>query len=212
MIIPEKGETMDWITLLVAVFVSYMAGSVPTAYLFAKSKGIDIRSVGSGNVGATNVYRSIGRGAGFFVLMIDILKGVLPVLLIPFVARPSETFMAADLYKVIIGSSTICGHIWTVFLNFRGGKGVATTTGVLIVLAPKIFLFAFLIWVIFFSFMRYVSVASIMAALSLPVGAVFFRAHFSVMIFCFVICAVGIYKHKENIVRLIKGTESKIKR
>jgi len=197
--------------LFCAIILSYLIGAIPTAFLAGKFiKGIDIRTIGSGNVGATNVYRSVGKFWGFVVLFVDIMKGVLPVLVIPYFLKVSEGVIRPDIYKIIIGMFAIIGHVWTVFLRFKGGKGVATTAGVLVVLAPKVVGIAFLIWVIVVSISRYVSVASIIAAFSLPITAWILGKPHEITLFLMLLGAVGIYKHKANMARLMKGKENKI--
>ena len=197
--------------LFLGLIVAYLIGSIPTAYLFAKFiKGIDIRNFGSGNVGATNIYREVGKLPGFIVLAVDILKGVVPILFIPMVLGVEGTSIGLDIHKILIGAMTITGHVWTVFLKFKGGKGVATTTGVALVLAPKVLGIAFLAWVIFFLPFRYVSLASIAAAITLPIAALILGEPKSIVLFFAIIGAVGIYKHKSNISRLLKGEERRI--
>lgn len=197
--------------LLTGLFAAYMIGSIPTAFIFGKIlKGIDIRKVGSGNTGATNVYRSIGKTPGLIVLFLDVLKGALPVFLIPGLMNGMFEPIGADLYKILIGVAAISGHVWTIFLNFKGGKGVATTAGVGIVMAPKVISVAFIVWIIIFVIWRYVSLASIIAAISLPILAILFKMHISYIALFLMLGLMGIYKHKSNITRLINRTESKI--
>jgi len=151
--------------LPIIILVSYLIGSIPTAYIFGKTlKGIDIRQHGSGNVGATNALRVLGRGPGIVCLILDVLKGALPVV---FLGNFAVTLFPVDAHESIylaIGISSICGHTWTVFLNFKGGKGIATTLGVLIGLAismngilPIIGLLL-VIWGICFAFTKIVSI------------------------------------------------------
>ncbi|MDD4202665.1 MAG: glycerol-3-phosphate 1-O-acyltransferase PlsY, partial [Candidatus Omnitrophica bacterium] len=189
-------------SLAVASIFGYFIGAIPTAYLLARIvKGIDIRKVGSGNVGATNVYRTLGKKFGFLVLFIDVLKGAFAVYFLPRIFGLQIAYGSIEIAQMFVGTAAICGHIWTVFLDFKGGKGVAVTTGVLIVLAPKIILCAFLIWVLVFTFYKYVSLASIFAAASLPVLALIFFKPKSLVLYLLVIAFIGIYKHKDNIKR-----------
>lgn len=196
--------------LTVAILSSYIIGSIPTSFIMAKVlKGIDIRRAGSGNIGATNVYRVIGKLPGFITLIIDIFKGVLVVTL---VANFFYSFMKNfdyGLYRTILGLVAICGHIWTVFLNFRGGKGVATTIGVMIIIAPKVLLASILIWLIVFSLTNYVSLASISMGVAFPISAGLLNQPFYIIIFTVTICILTSYKHKDNIRRLLKGEENK---
>lgn len=199
--------------LILSLSTAYLIGAIPTGFLFAKYiKGIDIRTFGSGNVGATNVYRTIGKAPGFAVLFLDILKGALPVAILPMIFKlDASSSISMDSYKLLIGASSIAGHVWTIFLNFKGGKGVATTAGVMIVLVPKVVLIAFILWVIIFAISRYVSLASIIASISLPLSALAFKMEKSLVVFLAILCALGIYTHKSNIKRLLKGEEHKIK-
>jgi acyl phosphate:glycerol-3-phosphate acyltransferase len=198
---------------LIAIIVSYLIGSIPTAYIFGKMlKGIDIRQYGSGNVGATNVFRTVGKIPGIAVLVLDYLKGFVVVVLLPQAVHmvTSDPIAEQSIFYISLGAAAIVGHIWTCFLGFRGGKGVATTAGVMTGLYPGIFLTGFVIWSVVFFAWKYVSLASIAAAVSLPVLAVVFRKDLTTVIFMSILCMVGTYSHRANIKRLIQGTESKI--
>jgi glycerol-3-phosphate acyltransferase PlsY len=205
---------MLWI--LAGTIVSYLIGSIPTAYIFGRLlKGIDIRTQGSGNIGATNALRVLGKGPGITVLVLDILKGMLPVLIIGgYVLR--RTGFAPELALIPIGVGAICGHIWTVFLNFNGGKGVATTLGALIGLAfsvpglNAVLGLVVLTWLAVFLVSRVVSLASIIAALALP--ALMFVFHQSTALLCTggVLTAFTLYRHKGNVKRLLEGKEKKL--
>ncbi len=204
---------MRILLLLLSLVISYIVGSIPTAYIFGKLlKGIDIREHGSGNVGATNVFRVIGKVPGIIVLIIDFLKGFLAVTIIPLVLELSYpgVFRGAIYFITLIGGAVIAGHIWTIFLKFKGGKGVATTAGVMIALAPLVFLSCLIIWAVIFFIWRYVSLASIVASCALPIMALVFGRSLSFIIFCCILCAVGVYGHRSNIKRLIQGTEKKL--
>lgn len=196
-----------------AVLAAYFIGAIPTAYIFGKIlKGIDVREYGSGNVGATNVFRTVGKGPGIAVLVLDFLKGIFAVTVIPAVLQKVGFDVRTDGSFVILmlGAAAIAGHIWTVFLKFKGGKGVATTAGVMAGLSPVLFLSCFGVWVIIFAIWRYVSLASIAAAAALPVFAVLTGQGIGIILFCAVLCMVGVYSHKSNIKRLLQGQEKKI--
>lgn len=198
---------------LAAVAAAYLVGSIPTAYIFGKTlKGIDIRKYGSGNVGATNVFRTVGKFPGIIVLVLDYLKGFIPVTVFPLALRLLTDDPAAQsgILTIFIASAAIAGHIWTCFLGFKGGKGVATTAGVMTGLYPGIFLAGLLIWVVVFLVGKYVSLASIIAAASLPVLALLFQKNLTDIIFMSILCLVGIYSHRSNIKRLIQGEEKTI--
>ena len=145
---------------------AYFIGAIPFGFLIGKLHGIDIRKVGSGNIGATNVTRSVGKTAGKLCFFLDFLKGILPVYLAGLLC-PGEPVVA-----LAAGAATIAGHMFPVYLEFKGGKGVSTAAGVALALAPYPLLIAFVSWVIVFLVWRYVSLASIVAAVVLPCTAI----------------------------------------
>ena len=200
------------LSFLLAVLSSYLIGSIPTGFLMTSIfAGVDIRNAGSKNVGATNVYRIAGKLPGMLTLLIDIGKGVLVVTL---VARFYYLFIPDIDYvffTTFLGLIAIFGHIWSVFLKFKGGKGVATTIGVTAMLAPIPLIISLLIWLGIFIPTNYVSLGSLAFGLSLPICAVILNKPFYVVMFCVVICLLNTYKHKDNIKRLIKGEENKTK-
>ena len=195
---------------LLAVLTAYLLGATPTGFLMTRIfAGVDIRSAGSKNVGATNVYRVAGKLPGFLTLLIDIGKGVLVVTLVAsfyysFIPNIDYVF-----FRALLGLVAIFGHIWPVFLKFRGGKGVATTIGVMTIIAPIPLAISLLIWLAFFIPTNYVSLGSLAFGVSLPICAVIISEPFYVVIFCVIICMLNTYKHRENIKRLIKGQENK---
>jgi acyl phosphate:glycerol-3-phosphate acyltransferase len=205
---------MIWLGILL---LGYLLGSVPSGYLVAKSQGIDIRQHGSGNIGATNVLRVMGKKWGYLVFACDVLKGFLAVKLagaLAAVGGPTDVALGSVLGAV----ACILGHNYTVWLKFKGGKGIATSAGVLLGLFPPTVILAVLvIWLVVFLVGRYVSLASICAALSLPV-AVFLlltrsgtdfwlRFWFSVAV-----AALAVWRHRSNLARLANGTESRFTR
>jgi glycerol-3-phosphate acyltransferase PlsY len=204
--------------ILIAITASYLIGSIPTAYIFCRLlKGIDIRTVGSGNVGATNALRVLGKRWGILVLLLDILKGFLPVFFLGNFLQPSITALSNEQLRFIIGLGCISGHNWTLFLRFRGGKGVATTIGVLIGLAfsiPELNIvlgFLSLTWFLTFVFTRIVSISSIIAAISLPVLAAFLRQSAFIVFASIVLALFVVVRHKTNIARLLQGKEPRLK-
>lgn len=206
---------MLWI--LLGIISSYLAGSIPTAYIFGRAlKGVDIRKFGSGNVGATNALRLLGRRAGAAVLILDIFKGVLAVFVLGNLFGPGNRLISDELFRIIMGVACICGHNWTVFLRFKGGKGVATTFGVLIGLSMKISGFGvvlgllILTWLITFSISRIVSVSSVVSAVSLPVYAIIFRQSAVVVFLAFLLFFFIILRHKSNLKRLFQGKEPRL--
>ncbi len=199
-----------------ALIISYLAGSIPTAYLFGRIKGIDIRNSGSGNVGATNALRVLGRGPGITVLLLDILKGFLVVVLLGDLFIHKAVLFQEYNLRIIMGLCSICGHIWTVFLRFKGGKGIATSFGVLLGLAFRlpglsmvivILMFA---WISVFLCTRMVSFASIIAAICLPVSVFFFKQPPVLSIVSILLAVFVIFRHKANIIRIIQGKEPRL--
>ena len=214
--------------LITLIFLSYLLGSIPTGFLVAKAKGVDIRSVGSGNIGATNVFRILGKGAGIFVLTADAFKGwyacqLGPLLcfhFLPEIAKWGSDTLGLDARAVIryafeimpllAGIFVILGHNYTCWLRFKGGKGIATTAGVFAALAPAAFGIALAAWLGVFAVSRYVSLASIVAAVALPL-AVWLTGNGALLIgVSTALGALAIYKHKANIERLRTGTENRI--
>ncbi len=192
----------------------YLLGSVPTGYLVGKAKGVDIRTVGSGNMGATNVFRVLGKAAGVFVLIVDGLKGYaacawVSVLVLKFMPVPDNQ---VELIKIVAGISAVLGHNFTCWLKFKGGKGVATSAGIYFALAPAAAGIALGVWVVLFALTRYVSVASIAASIVLPAIVWIMSTSLVLQIFTTLLGLLVVIKHKGNIQRLMKGTENRIGR
>jgi acyl phosphate:glycerol-3-phosphate acyltransferase len=201
--------------------VAYLLGSIPTGYVLAKACGVDIRTMGSGNIGATNVFRILGKPAGIFVLVFDGLKGYascawLPDLVVQYVTAKYGAAAADrnfhDILRIIGGVSAILGHNYTCWLKFKGGKGIATSAGVLAALVPLAFITILCVWIILFAITRYVSVASIAASIALPFAAYFTRNNPTIVIVTAAMAALAVYKHRTNIQRLLNGTESRFGR
>ncbi|MFC1666624.1 glycerol-3-phosphate 1-O-acyltransferase PlsY [Candidatus Omnitrophota bacterium] len=202
---------MSYFILSLGVLAAYLIGSTPTAYIFGRLlKGVDIRQLGSGNVGATNTFRVIGRIPGLMVLAIDILKGFVCVTYIANCVMYVSPAPRPEFYRVLMGLVAILGHNWPVFLKFKGGKGVATSAGVVIGLIPGIFWIGFLVWCIVFSITGYISLASIIASVSVPLFTLIFGQSTEVVVFMSILCVVITYKHRPNIKRLKKGEEKRI--
>ncbi|MFA7174394.1 MAG: glycerol-3-phosphate 1-O-acyltransferase PlsY [Kiritimatiellia bacterium] len=193
--------------------LAYLLGSVPFGFIIAKSQGKDIRTLGSGNIGATNVFRSISKKLGVITFALDVGKGVCGVLLVPLLGGwISGVEPEGMILPLFCGAMTIAGHNWTCFLGFKGGKGIATSAGMLIGLAPVGVGIATLGWLVTFLATRYVSVASIAACVVLAIAVwplyihelgIWFPATLTLLAF------VGIWKHRGNILRLKAGTESR---
>jgi len=204
---------VHWLVFTGVGILGYLVGSIPTGYLVARSRGVDIRAVGSGNIGATNVMRQLGRTAGLSVFLVDALKGWIAAALLPMLiclwSTAAAQGQAFEWLRILGGVCAILGHNYTCWLNFKGGKGVATSAGVLIALVPIALLMALAIWLAVVFVSRYVSLASISAAASLPVASWLAGYGSTYVIITGALGALTIYKHKSNIQRLLNGTESR---
>ena len=193
---------------LLILFLGYLFGSFPSGYLAGRiTKGVDIRSIGSGSTGATNVLRHIGKRAAITVFLMDVLKGVISILV-------AKYFLLNDSLQVAVGLSALIGHIWPVWLNWKGGKAVATGLGVFLGLSWEVGLATLGIFIVIITIFRIVSLASISAALALPI-IMFLSFKTSNISLPFIVISVlamilVIWRHRENIVRLIKGKEPRI--
>jgi glycerol-3-phosphate acyltransferase PlsY len=186
--------------------VSYLLGSIPTGFLWAKARGIDIRVVGSGNIGATNVMRALGKGPGITVLLIDAAKGFVPV----FVAPVFFPRLDHDALQILCCVCVVAGHNWPYWLRFKGGKGVATSAGAVLAFLPLPLLCGLVAWGVVFAIWRYVSLASICAAVTIPMATWFITKNMTLTLFTTILGAVVIVKHKPNIHRLLAGTENRV--
>ena len=197
---------------IILIIVAYILGSVPNALWIGKVfKGIDIREHGSKNTGSTNAARVLGAKLGILTLILDISKGAIPVALSLFMkANLLENITGiSNLDFIMIGIFAIVGHSFSIFMKFKGGKAVATTVGVFIVLVPKALLLAAAVFFVIFALTRYVSVSSITAAISLPIFIFFLYGDIPYTVFGGIITILIIVKHKSNIQRLLNGTESR---
>jgi len=197
--------------IILSILTSYMLGAVPFSYIMGKLlRGIDLREHGSGNLGAANTFRVLGPGAAIPVLLADIGKGFLAVRLVPVFGLEDQAFVLLAALIVILG------HNYSIFLGFSGGKGVGTTTGAFLAMAPLAVGICFAVWVIVLAVSRIVSVASMTAALLLPVSVVasdevFGRdSHPSILYLALLVAVIVVYKHRSNIRRLREGKERKI--
>jgi len=198
--------------LVLGILVSYLVGSIPTAFIFGKiCKGIDIRQHGSGNVGATNVFRVLGKTPGSVVLILDIIKGIIPIVLVADMFGTTQTWE-----RILCGLGAVVGHNWTVFLKFKGGKGVATSLGVLIGLTIKIvairlvLFWTIIIWIICFLLSRFISLASVVAATALPILMTLTDQDFEMVLLGVIFCVFVVFRHKGNIKRLFAGEEPRV--
>ena len=190
-------------TTAIAIGVAYLLGSIPFAFLLARRRGIDLRQTGSGNVGASNVLRTSGAGPAAVALTLDGLKGVLAVLIAERITGGAAAPVAAALASVV-------GHIYPVWLRFKGGKGVATAAGAFALLAPVALVVASIVFVIVVVMTRFISVGSITATLTLAVMTAFTASERVVMAGAAVAAAMIVYGHRGNLARLMAGTERRI--
>src|ERR1051326_978971 len=198
---------------ILTALAAYLLGSIPTGFLVAKARGVDIRTVGSGNIGATNVFRFLGKPAGIFVLFADALKGWLAVVLVTRVMttafRIPHDQVTQEWLAICAGVAAILGHNFTCWLHFKGGKGIATSAGGFAALLPFFFLFIFGLWVAVFALTRYVSVASISACIALPFASWVTGRSSTMILVTAAMSVLGIFQHRANIKRLLEGTESR---
>ncbi len=194
--------------------VPYLIGSVPFGFLIGKMKGLDIRTQGSGNIGATNVTRVIGKNWGKLCFLLDLMKGILPVVLVSLLVRRGTFDDPCGILPAIAALATVCGHIYPVYLHFRGGKGVLTAATMILLLDPLIFLVLFVVFALVLLITRYVSLASVIAAMCYP-AAVYYSSDLSVgrptfsLVFALFVGALVIFMHRSNIYRIFNNQESK---
>ncbi len=189
---------------IIILLFSYLIGSIPNGLIFGQliwKK--DLRKFGSGNIGATNAWRVIGKPAGFLIFVLDFLKGTLSVFM-------AQDFIGEPLIMIFAGLIAIFGHSYSAFLKFHGGKGVATGLGVIAMLMPKVTLIVFLVWLAIVFATRYVSLGSIIASVCVPILAIAFAEPVEFILFGALAAVFITLRHKENIKRLSQGTENKI--
>jgi len=198
---------MDQIFKILILCLCYLLGSFPTGFLIGRYlKNIDLRKIGSGSTGATNVLRNVGKWPALFVFIIDVLKGFIAV-------KIAYVFISESIYEVLAGSLAVSGHIWPIWLKGKGGKAVATGLGIFIALSWQVGLASFGIFLLVLSFSKFVSLSSITASFLLPVFMFLYLAKMDhpYFIFSVLVAILIIGKHKTNIARIIKGIEPKIK-
>jgi glycerol-3-phosphate acyltransferase PlsY len=213
--------------IILIAAASYLLGSIPTGYLLVRIfRHQDIRAVGSGNIGATNAMRVLGKPAGIFVMLMDTMKGFgaiylgiicahLSLTIIHFSATESNAAFYEKLFNefpfsIIAGIFAVLGHNYTCWLKFKGGKGIATMAGVYLALAPEALGIALAVFILVILTTRYVSLGSIVAAIALPVAVWFTNENLILRIVTVALCALAVYKHKSNIQRLMAGTENRL--
>ncbi len=201
-----------------AGFFAYLIGSFPTGYIAGRLRGIDIRNVGSGNVGATNVTRTLGKNFGYPVFVVDFCKGLVAILLAGIIARRCGlAAFANDICIALAGIFSVVGHSYPVWLGFKGGKGVATSLGIIFGISWIAGLIIGAVWIVTFKVSRYVSVASIVAAIALPISMIslllLHNLRSPVLIY-FSLCltVIVVVRHRSNLARLFSGTEPRSKK
>jgi glycerol-3-phosphate acyltransferase PlsY len=204
--------TASWSTLMLLSAAAYLVGSIPFGLVVGKlAKGVDLRQVGSGNIGAANAFRTLGPVLGVLVLILDGLKGTLPVTLVAtmfsLLGHGDPSPAAAE---VIVGLSAITGHNNSVYLGFKGGKGIATMFGVLLAISPSATLFAALSWALVMALTRYASASSLTAATTIPLYFMWTQAPRPYVLFGMLACILAFVRHRSNIRNLLAGRELRI--
>ncbi len=211
---------MSVVSFLLGLFLAYLLGSIPTGFIAGKVlQGVDLRKVGSGNPGTTNVYRSMGLVPAIVVFTVDMSKGLVPVLFFPglFLHAWADNASLALLYQIFLGLMAVAGHVWSLFLSFKGGKGVGTAFGVFLGIAPLASLFSLATWIIVVLAMGIVSLGSLSAAVAFPIFLLLteegiLEEKFSLLLFGTLIAVLVIYTHRSNILRLVRGEEKSFKK
>ena len=211
---------MSTVILIAVAIVSYLIGAIPWGYLIGKRHGLDIRKLGSKNVGATNVTRVVGKWNGRLCFLLDFLKGFLPVFVVTILREKDIISDEYQIIQMVAALSTVVGHIFPVYLWFRGGKGISTAGGAILALAPYSFAIAGIVWVVVYLLSRYVSLASISAATVMPICATLInwlkpdlypRSPYVLGLLYF-LAVMAILKHSGNIKRLLNGTENRFEK
>jgi acyl phosphate:glycerol-3-phosphate acyltransferase len=207
---------MEVLAFILTILTAYLLGSIPTGFLVGKSKGIDIRKVGSGNIGATNAFRILGKPAGILVLLADALKGWVAVAVVAPLIQASVApwfgQLTAEWLRLAAALAAVLGHNYTCFLFFKGGKGVATSAGVLTALVPWALVIILAVFILVVALTRYISLGSISAAFTLPFATWITTNSINMTIVTAVMGILAIYKHRGNIKRLLDGTENQFGR
>ncbi len=203
---------LPWILIALG---SYLLGSLPTGFLAGRCCGVDLRTKGSGNIGATNAVRVLGKPWGYTVFLIDFLKGLLPVILANHWSA-QVGIHPASAPGALAALAALLGHSFPIWLKFKGGKGIASSAGVIVGLFPSAFLFCIGTWMLVFTISRYVSVASLAASLALPLAATILfclhKADWLALLVSILMCSLAVWRHRSNIARLRVGTEPRFER
>ena len=204
--------TSPWVSVSTCLLLGYVSGSLPWGLWLGRwFRGVDVRTLGSGNLGATNVFRTLGPGLGIATLLLDMLKGALPVWVVP--ALPiAEGFPGGpDVCGLAVGMAAILGHVFTFLAGFRGGKGVATTAGVLFAIAPRAFAAFTLVFFVTVAITRYISLGSVLGAIAFALVLAFSPGGVRSPTFAFgaIAAVLVLWRHRENLTRIARGTERK---
>lgn len=195
-------------SIVITIVIAFLLGSIPSGYLITKKLyGIDIRTKGSGNIGSTNVKRIVGRKIAIITQIIDVLKGILPVLLGIFISRSIKLPVSNNMYLSIVALATILGHDFTPFLKFKGGKGVNTTLGAFILIAPIPTLIAVSTYFILGLFINIVSIRAISMGAIIPIMCLITKLSISITIASAIACILMVARHKDNLIRIIRKEE-----
>ncbi|MEA3305871.1 MAG: glycerol-3-phosphate 1-O-acyltransferase PlsY [Candidatus Omnitrophota bacterium] len=198
------------LNIVLGTAAAYLIGSFPTSYLIGKLKGIDVSKQGSGNTGATNVLRVMGKLPAIITLIADIAKGAIAVIIVAALFYNPEMPVNRGIFRALLGLSSVAGHNWSIFLKFRGGKGVAASCGVFMVLLPGEMAVAAVVFLLAVLLTKYISIGSLLLALTVPVCAALTGESIELVILAITVCIIVSYRHKSNIKRLLAGTENKI--
>jgi len=205
-----------FVSYCIVGIAAYLLGSIPTGYLVARARRVDIRNIGSGNIGATNVFRTLGRTLGTFVLAVDFMKGLVacrllaPGIVTLLLPRLPADSVEHEVAMLVAAVTAILGHNYTCWLHFRGGKGIATSAGVLTAMVPWALLVGLGVWLTSFALFRYVSLASIAAAITMPIAVWLTGGSPTLILVILGLAILAVYKHRSNIQRLLNGTEPRI--
>ena len=198
------------LNIALGIAAAYLIGSFPTSYLIGKLKGVDVSKQGSGNTGATNVLRVMGKLPAIITLIADIAKGAIAVIIVAALFYNPEMPINSSIFRALLGLSSVAGHNWSIFLKFKGGKGVAASCGVFMVLLPREMAVAAVVFLFAVLLTKYVSIGSLLLVLTVPVCATLMGESIELVVLAITVCIIVSYRHKSNIKRLLAGTENKI--
>ena len=195
------------LVLSLLVLAAYLLGSIPNGLLIARLKGVDLQKVGSGNIGATNVFRCVGKGWGIAAFVLDAVKGFVPAFFFPRLLESAPPWLG-----LACGVAAVAGHNWPVWLKFKGGKGVSTSAGMLLGIAPAAVGVGFAVFALTVALTRFVSLGSILAAIAVPAAYLWMNGAENRLLAgaLVVMGALVIFKHRANVGRLLRGTEPRI--